>query len=171
MHRLILLRHAKTEATAESGGDIERGLTERGRRDAALVGRALAGAGLAPDRVLVSTARRAQETWRAMAEAFPGASIDDLHGLYLAGPDTIARIVEDSRAEHADATVMVVGHNPGLHEHALALLGGQGGPAEARQALAGGFPTAAAAVFAVDEAGRARLEQLILPRDIGGGVR
>jgi phosphohistidine phosphatase len=170
MHRLILLRHAKAEASAESGGDIERGLTERGRRDAALVGRALAEAGFVPDRALVSTARRAQETWRALAAELPKARVDDLRGLYLAGPDAIARIVEDNEAEHADATVMVVGHNPGLHEFALALQG-RGGPAEARQALAGGFPTAAAAVFAVDEAGRPQLEQFILPRDIGGGVR
>ena len=169
MRRLILLRHAKTEATAESGGDIERGLTDRGRRDAELVGRALAEAGLAPDRVMVSTARRARQTWEIMAALFPMARVNELRGLYLAGPDAIARLVEDSQAEQADASVMVVGHNPGLHELALGLLGrGGGGPADA---LAGSFPTAAAAVFAIDEAGGAQLEQFILPRDLGGGVR
>ncbi|MBA3812750.1 MAG: histidine phosphatase family protein, partial [Caulobacteraceae bacterium] len=39
MRRLILFRHAKTEARAAEGGDAERALTPRGRSDALLVAR------------------------------------------------------------------------------------------------------------------------------------
>jgi phosphohistidine phosphatase SixA len=48
MQRLILLRHGKAESVAATGGDFERGLTERGLRDAMLIGRALAEAGIVP---------------------------------------------------------------------------------------------------------------------------
>jgi len=41
MQRLILMRHAKAEASAP-GGDVDRALSERGLRDAAAIGRALA---------------------------------------------------------------------------------------------------------------------------------
>jgi len=171
MHRLILLRHAKTEATAASGGDFERGLTERGRRDAGLMGRTLAEAGLSPDRVLVSAARRAQETWRMMADWFPVAAVEPRRDLYLAQAGAIAAVVEADQAEHAEGVLMVIGHNPGLHEYAVSLLGRRGGPSAAREALMDAFPTAAAAVFAYDEAGRPHLERRLCPRDVGGGVR
>lgn len=53
MQRLILMRHAKAEASAP-GGDVDRALSERGLRDAAAIGRALAARGLKPDMALVS---------------------------------------------------------------------------------------------------------------------
>ena len=62
MQRLILLRHGKADSVSALGGDLERGLTDRGRRDAALMGRVLADAGFTPDLVLVSSARRTCET-------------------------------------------------------------------------------------------------------------
>ena len=39
LQRLILLRHGKAESMSDLGGDAERGLTDRGRRDSALMGR------------------------------------------------------------------------------------------------------------------------------------
>src|SRR5579863_892928 len=70
MERLILLRHGKAEASAPSGEDFDRSLTERGRSDSALMGRVLAGAGYAPDLVLVSSAARTHQTWDAASPAF-----------------------------------------------------------------------------------------------------
>ena len=72
MHRLILLRHGKAERSAP-GGDIARRLTDRGRNDAALMGRVLAERDLIPDVALVSAAARTQETWAAVSPAFPMA--------------------------------------------------------------------------------------------------
>ena len=62
MERLILMRHGKAERHAASGGDFERALAESGRADAAVMGRVLAGLGLTPDLMLVSSARRTRET-------------------------------------------------------------------------------------------------------------
>jgi phosphohistidine phosphatase len=165
MRRLILLRHAKAESTAASGGDAERGLTERGRRDAALVARALARADLAPDLVLASPARRAQETWAAMASDFPGARVETARDLYLASAEQIAQAVADAQDAADVQVLMVVGHNPGLHEYAQSFL-------ERRRATApplAAFPTASAAVITFDAQGRGAFERQLSPRDLGGG--
>ena len=64
--------------------------------------------------------------------------------------------------------VIVVGHNPGLQSYAVDLLQRGGGPARALSRVAAGFPPATAAVFTVDEAGRASLDAIFDPRDLGG---
>jgi phosphohistidine phosphatase len=159
MHRLILLRHGKAEATpAAGGGDFERGLTARGRRESAIIGRMLAEGGFRPDLVLVSTARRAMETWEQAAPAFPQARMAPMRELYHAGPAALAEA-----ARERPGVVMIVGHNPGLHEFALMLAGGRAGP------LAGGFPTAAAAVFNGEADGMA-LERFLTPREQEGAA-
>ena len=95
LQRLILLRHGKAESVAESGGDFERGLTERGRRDAALIGRVLADAGITPDLALVSAARRARETWDEASPAFPHARCEssyDADRFWTGRRETILRL-------------------------------------------------------------------------------
>jgi len=67
--RLMLLRHAKSDRPA-GVADEGRPLAERGRRDSARMGRHIVRKGLLPDLALVSTARRADETWRAASCAF-----------------------------------------------------------------------------------------------------
>ena len=68
MRRLMLLRHAKTEADAPSGKDHDRRLDDRGRSDAADVGAWMARHHHVPDLVLVSTAVRAQQTWHIVTD-------------------------------------------------------------------------------------------------------
>lgn len=162
MHRLILLRHGKAESVSATGGDFDRGLTDRGRRDSALIGRALAEAGMAPDLALVSAARRAQETWEEASRAFPDARCQIVRGLYLAAPEQIAAVVA---AVGEGLSVIVVGHNPGLHEFAVTMAEASGAPLDGLQS----FPTAAAAVFKLDGPGQAELERVLLPREHGGG--
>src|SRR3569833_758066 len=113
MRRLILLRHGKTESASATGGDFDRALTERGRRDSALMGQVLAEAGAVSGLALVSPARRAEETWAAAAPAFPNTRAEVVRTLYLAAPEQIAAAV-DTVGE--GVSVIVVGHNPGLHE-------------------------------------------------------
>lgn len=169
MRRLILLRHAKAES-ASASGDFDRGLTDRGRRDAALMGRALADAGLSPDQTVVSLARRAQETWEAMAATFPAARVASDRALYLASCEQIDRTVAAARADPSVGVLMIIGHNPGLHEYAVSFLEQRQASNASQTHLLTAFPTASAAVFAFDAEGRGAFQQQLSPRDIGGGV-
>lgn len=146
MDRLILMRHAKAERRAASGGDFERRLTEEGRADAALVGRALAKDNLIPAVVLISAAQRTVDTWEAMKAAFPNA----LEGV-TAG------------------TVMLIGHNPGIHELAVGLLREGGAGSAVLGKIASRFPTATAVAFTVDANGRAAYDGVFYAADLGGG--
>jgi phosphohistidine phosphatase len=101
-----------------------------------------------PDRALVSAAPRVVQTWEALAGSAGWSISPDLdRGLYTAGPDTaldLVRAVDDS--SHA---LVVVGHNPTMASLAQLLDDGEG-DVEAGNAMATGFPTSAAAVFAVE---------------------
>ncbi|MDB5470710.1 MAG: phosphohistidine phosphatase [Caulobacter sp.] len=166
MHRLILLRHGKAERTAP-GGDIARRLTDRGRADAALMGRVLAERELIPDLALVSAATRTQETWAAVCPSFPAARSEVTRDLYLASEGLILGLAEE-RGETA-GSVMVVGHNPGLHMLAVYLLRQAGAGAAIIARAEAKFATSSAAVFTFDEAGRPAYDGLFHAGDFGGG--
>ena len=152
MRRLMLLRHAKTETDAPSGRDQDRRLDDRGHRDAAEIGGWIASHPPFPGAVLVSTAARTRQTWdivwAAMKDVVPPPQVELLPELYGADPLQILAAV---RSASVAQRVMVVGHNPGMHELALALAGS--GDAASRKALAGNLPTSGLAVldFAVDD--------------------
>lgn len=166
MKRLILMRHGKAERS-NPGGDFERGLTERGFADAALMGRLLGDEDLTPDLALVSAARRTQDTWRGVSASFPDARAIHLRSLYHAAADRILFEIE-AHAEDAE-TLMVIGHNPGLHELTLGLLR-QGGAGSALLARAESrFPTSTIAAFTFDAAGRPAYDGLFYAADHGGG--
>jgi phosphohistidine phosphatase len=172
MRRLLLLRHAKTEHDAPSGRDQDRRLDDRGRRDAAEIGGWIGRHPPFPDAVLVSTAIRARQTWEtaweAMKHRVPQPQVEILPNLYGADPAQLLKTIQG--ASGADPRrLMVVGHNPGMHELALALIGG--GIAAGRKALAENLPTSGLAVFdfAVDDWAdvafrRGRLVQFLSPK-------
>ena len=166
MRRLIIMRHAKAEKASPTGEDFDRPLSARGEADAALMGRVLAGEGLIPDRALVSGAARTRQTWALAAESFPGAEARYSRALYLADPDEMLAAIE---AESSAETLMVVAHNPGCHALALRLLAAGSAAAGVLRRFDRGFPTASAAVFDVDEAGRAHYDGLFLAAEHGGG--
>jgi len=152
MRRLMLLRHAKTEHDAPSGHDQDRRLDDRGRLDAAAVGGWIGRHLPIPEVVLVSTAVRAQQTWEIVRQAMedeaktalPQPQVESLDELYGAEPALLLQIIRI--AEGADARhLMLVGHNPGLHELALALAGS--GEAAARKALEDNLPTTGLAIL------------------------
>jgi phosphohistidine phosphatase len=152
MRRLLLLRHAKTETDAPSGRDFDRRLDDRGRVDAALMGDWLSKHPPLPDLVCVSTAVRAQQTWSLMAVAMPSARpvVADLDELYGAGPAELLGVIRGTAVEDP-RHLMLVGHNPGLHELALSLIGG--GDAAGLKALADNLPTGAVVMidFAIED--------------------
>lgn len=152
MRRLLLLRHAKTETDAPSGKDFDRRLDDRGRLDATMMGGWLSKHPPLPDLVCVSTAVRAQQTWELVAAAMPTANsaVADLDELYGAGPSELLSVIRGAAVEDPKR-LMIVGHNPGLHEMALSLIGG--GDAAGQKAIADNLPTGALVVidFPIDD--------------------
>jgi phosphohistidine phosphatase len=148
MRRLMLLRHAKTETDAPSGRDQDRRLDERGHRDAAEIGVWLSRHPPFPDLVQVSPAVRARQTWelawQAMKDRVPAPQVAYVPELYGADP---AQILQSIRmASVTDPKhLMLVGHNPGMHELALMLAGS--GDKAGREALADNLPTSGLALF------------------------
>ena len=158
MRRLMLLRHAKTEHDAPSGHDQDRRLDERGRLDAAALGTWIARHPPLPDAVLVSTAVRARQTWEiardaikdAMREQVPPPRVELLDELYGAEPTQLLRLIRLAEVTNP-VRLMLIGHNPGMHELALMLAGS--GNAAAKKSLEDNLPTAGLAIldFAVDD--------------------
>lgn len=150
MKRLILMRHAKTEPWNDGISDRDRKLIDRGHSDAASMAAALKEQGWAPDRALISSARRTRETWRHLAQVFPDCKSTVSDDLYLAGIPAMETLV--SQAAPDARCVILVGHNPGIHEFAGMLLR-QAGSHDHRSAvkLAEKFPTGAAALFESEE--------------------
>ena len=146
MRRLMLLRHAKTEHDAPSGQGP--GPPSRRPRPAATPPPSAAGsAGTRPfpTRVLVSTAVRTQQTWEIVRQAMQDAvkdfappQVEFLPELYGADPTHLLQIIRMAEATDPKR-LMVVGHNPGMHELALALTGS--GDAAAKKALEDNLPT------------------------------
>ena len=148
MRRLMLLRHAKTETDAPSGRDVDRRLDHRGRGDAAEIGGFIGRHPPFPGTVLVSHAVRAHQTWeiawKAMKDRAPAPQVEILRELYGADAAQLLQTIREQSA--ADPRrLMLVGHNPGMHELALALTGS--GDAAGRKALADNLPTSGLAVF------------------------
>jgi phosphohistidine phosphatase len=120
MKRVYLLRHAKSSWKDDSLADRDRPLAGRGRRAAEAVARHLEAEGIRPDLVLCSPARRTRETLERIEGAFGGrveTTLDE--ALYAASePELLARL---TALPEDVGSVMLIGHNPGLEELALAL--------------------------------------------------
>ncbi len=170
MRRLILFRHAKAEPSEPGMEDRARVLVERGRKDAGKIGAYMKTHALLPDRVVISPAARTQETWKLTAMALrPAPAAATADQLYDATPHAIFAVIKEAPA--AAHTVMVVGHNPGLHEVALMLIAS--GDIDARERLREKLPTAGLIIidFAFDDWTKlhpqsGRLERFVSPRSI-----
>jgi phosphohistidine phosphatase len=171
MRRLMLLRHAKS-AWPAGMADHERPLAERGRSASLRMGRYMAGEGLLPDLVVISTARRAQETWELARSAFARDILrHDEPRVYGATQPAILAVVGETGADVR--SLLLVGHNPGLQDLALQLIG------KARQSdlarLRRKYPTAGLVVIDFDverwgelSGSRGNLERFETPKSLGG---
>ena len=178
MLRLILLRHAKAAREA-GGGDRERRLTERGRRDAALMGAHIHDSGLVPDLAVASDSQRTRETMELAASALPQrVRILIEPSLYLASEYVLLASLRQTPPRIR--TLLFCGHNPGMADFAIGL-SGSGEPA-AINLMSEKFPTAALAVLTFGgpdpdtrtwssvtwRAGR--LESFVTPATLASGV-
>ena len=114
MKTLLVLRHAKSSWNDGALADHDRPLNERGEREAPRMGHLVRQQRLTPDLIISSDAVRARMTAEAVAEAAAYAGAIRLEPLlYHAAPDDIVVVLRAAPEANA-ATVMVVGHNPGL---------------------------------------------------------
>ena len=172
MHQLLLLRHAKSSWDDPKLADHDRPLNARGRAAAAAMGRAMHELGLNPDVVLVSTAKRTLQTLHAIEPWDDTPLTEQMDALYLAEPPKLLAVLHGV-AETA-RSVLLVGHNPGLHELAMLLVG----PRSMTQAnemtrrLKAKYPTGALAEFSIAGPwsklgeGGGRLMRFLLPHDL-----
>lgn len=120
LHRLCLLRHAEAGMTPGQP-DHERPLTESGEAAALRIGDWLAEAQLQPDMAIVSSARRTRATWERVQKCLPVfvPAVFEKR-IYESTPDNILESIQYTAEAHR--CLMVVGHNPGLHQLALQLI-------------------------------------------------
>lgn len=140
MRRLVLMRHAKTEAT-NAAGDKARRLAPRGVREAQEAGVALARLGV--DAALVSSAERTRGTFAALGLKAP---VEFSDGLYFGGGDTALTLIGDTPDEVG--CLLVVGHAPTI-PGLVAELAEAGNPAAAEDAVSW-YPTGTWTVFEFD---------------------
>ena len=143
MRTLYLLRHAKSSWEDPALPDRDRPLAPRGRRDAKRVGEHLRRLDLTPALVLCSSSARTRETLDLLGPAVSKAAISVEEQLYGASSEVLLARVRAVPEEVA--SVLLIGHNPGVHELAR-VLASSGTDLER---LEGKFPTAALATLAL----------------------
>jgi len=121
--RLTLIRHATAVSASAAAPDEARELCDDGETEAQAAGRRLRERGARPSLILTSTAQRALQTARLIAEeiSYPREFLQREAELYLATPSRILAVL--SRQDNGFNDILVCGHNPGLTELAIALTG------------------------------------------------
>ena len=116
MRHLTLMRHADARVKDHGVSDLERPLSRRGLSAAETMAQRLAELELVPDLILVSPARRTQQTAEILAKelALPARRVLREEGLYLASAADLLRVVQGTgpRIGH----LLLVAHNPGVSE-------------------------------------------------------
>lgn len=165
---LLVLRHGKSSWDSDARSDLERPLAGRGKRDAPRIGGWMVSNGLIPDLIISSTAKRARQTSRRVAQAV-GVSPDEVvsdERIYYGGTRDLLKILAECHG--GIRRLMIVGHNPTLES----LVGFLGGPATQAFQAEKFFPTCALAWFRMPEdwsrlaAGAGNLVDLIRPRTL-----
>jgi phosphohistidine phosphatase len=176
MHQLLLLRHAKSSWGGTALRDQDRPLSPRGWRAAAMMRQAMLDLGLAPDVVMLSPARRTRETLEALEPWDEAPLIEPVERLYLATAPHLLDVLHE--VPETVRSVLLIGHNPGLHDLAMLLVEPHGMPAPNTAAdraiarLSEGYPTATLAEFAIAGpwwklgAGGGQLIRFLRPRDL-----
>ena len=162
------MRHAKSSWDDPRLSDHARPLNPRGRAAATAMRAAMHDMGVAPDLVLVSSARRTLQTLETLEPWDDTPLVEPMDALYLAGPEQMLAILH--QVAETVRSVLVLGHNPGMHDLAMLLAG----PGESlmRRRLGEGFPSGALAEFSITGAWAAlgetpaRLTRFLAPRDL-----
>lgn len=143
MRTLILMRHAKSDYPA-GVPDRERPLSSRGERDALAASAWLRSAFPVIDEVVLSPAMRARQTWAVLEPSLGARSMRIDPRVYEEWGAHLPAVLADM--DPMSRTAMIVGHNPGVEEFALALCRGDG---PACERIRDKFPTAGIAVISM----------------------
>jgi phosphohistidine phosphatase len=132
--------------------------------------------GLIPDMVLLSPSRRTRETLEALEPWDDAPLIEPVDTLYLATVPHLLDVLHG--VPETVRSVLLIGHNPGMHELAMLLVGSRGtatqggGSERAIDLLADGYPTGALAEFGIAGpwwqlgTGGGQLVRFLRPRDL-----
>ena len=167
MFELLLMRHAKSDWHSHTA-DIDRPLNDRGVRDAVRMGAYLKQVNLVPDKMVVSSAQRTQETASLLLENLP---VDEKNiiidrQLYLADRDTLCENIELYASE--GQRLLILAHNPGM-DYLVSYLASSPPSLSSSGKL---MTTCAAACFTLDsldsikKPGQGLLKRLIRPGEI-----
>jgi phosphohistidine phosphatase len=164
---LLLLRHAKSSWADPALADVDRPLTPRGEKAARSIARYLLEKRVKPELVLCSPSRRTRQTFEAIEPSLGrDVRVEYERELYGASADELLGRLRD--VPPGIATLLVLGHNPGLQDLAVSLAGRGAGIDRLREK----FPTAAIATLAVEdewadlEPGDAELVDYVVPREL-----
>jgi phosphohistidine phosphatase len=164
----MLLRHAKSSWADPTLADVDRPLSPRGERASKKIAKHMLRNKARPDLVLCSSSLRTRQTLAAIAPSLgTRCSIEVVPELYAASAEELferLRMLPDSVE-----SVMIIGHNPGLHDLALALAS----RGTERPRLHAKFPTGALATLALRRdtwaalhTGDAKLVGFVAPREL-----
>ena len=133
--RLYLLRHAHAAWPTPGGQDFDRTLDATGIAEARSVALQAYAAGLAPEKVISSPARRCTETTAAFLDIFGNLSATYDRRLYTEGLEVY---LDHIHRHQSSTSLLLVGHNPMIESLASFL----GIKSEIGAGLARGYPTA-----------------------------
>lgn len=111
---LVMIRHAKSSWSNPLQSDFERPLNERGNTDALEMGKRLKNAGITPDLIICSTARRTRETAGHIAAAlgYDPAQIQWEEKLYHCIPAVFEEVIYE--VDDRIKSICIIAHNPGI---------------------------------------------------------
>jgi phosphohistidine phosphatase len=162
LRELILMRHAKSAWKDATLSDLDRPLSDKGKKNALKVGKWLQQQNLIPDLILTSPAKRTQQTLKRVCNEC-GSQTQTVDALYLAELDTLKTLLAEAPQVKR---LMIIGHNPGL-ERLFNYLNSDTDESQTHL-----FPTATLAHFILPEnwhnlcSGDGRLLQFVRPKDI-----
>ena len=167
-----LLRHAKSSWDDPALADLQRPLAPRGWRAAVAIRGHLIEAGIRPDLILCSPARRTRQTLEGLAGALEDVPVRVEEGIYFGGVPAVLELLR--MLPRSCTSVMVIGHNPTLEELAMELLDPQAEHDPSLRRMSLKYPTGAlanmesSAEWSELEPERFRLISFVCPRDLPG---
>jgi phosphohistidine phosphatase len=166
---VVLLRHGKSSWSDSTLADIDRPLAPRGERASRKLAKYIRRKRIKPALVLCSSSLRTRQTLEAV-EASLGkhCAVEVLPQLYAAsGQELLERL---QALPESVSSVMLIGHNPGLHSLAL-VLASRGADLPKLEAK---FPTGALATLILYSeswtavgGGEGELVDYVVPRQLG----
>ncbi len=169
-HKLLIMRHAKSDWSSERNSDFDRSLAKRGIKTAILMGKWLKENQHVPDRVICSPALRAKQTCQLILKelAISEQDVFWIKDIYDASLNDLLSTI--SQHSNNTGTLLIIGHNPGL-DQLVCHLSKQTPLVNASGKL---LTTAALAILGYNsepistEPHQAHLQNLIRPRELFG---